>query len=248
MELYKLENVVKKYDKQTAFKSKSLSLQSNKLIAIVGNSGSGKSTLLKLLANITTPTYGSVVFQGNDLNGLKPKDVDRLFREKIDVIFQEYNLIENLTVYENLELLKSISTTISDEQIETILKKLNVNNISDQLVSKISGGEAQRVAIARSLLKPTDVILADEPTGALDVENTQIVMNIFKEIVGKDKSLIYVTHDLNCASIADIIYIISDGKIIKEIDNSQKLTTKKELEAIFTQIGGREWAIQLKSL
>lgn len=240
MDLYKLEKVTKKYDKKTAFNCKSLSLKSNKLIAIVGNSGSGKSTFLKLLANITTPTYGSVIFQGTDLKELKPKEKDRLFREKIDVIFQEYNLIENLTVYENLELLKSISRTISDEQITTILQKLNISNIADQLVSNISGGEAQRVAIARSLLKPTDVILADEPTGALDVENTRIVMNIFKEIVNEDKSLIYVTHDLNCASIADVIYIISDGKIIKEIDNNQKVITKKELEAIFTQIGGRE--------
>ncbi len=240
MELYSLENVVKKYDKQIAFNCKSLNLQSNKLIAIVGNSGSGKSTLLKLLANITTPTYGCVIFQGVDLEKLKPNEADKLFRNKIDVIFQEYNLIENLTVCENLELLKSISSTISDELIDTMLQKLNISRIKDQLVSNISGGEAQRVAIARSLLKPTDVILADEPTGALDIENTQIIMNIFKQIVNEDKSLIYVTHDLSCASIADIIYIISDGQIIKEIDNSQKLLAKKELETIFMQIGGRE--------
>lgn len=238
MYLYELENISKKYNKQTAFKAKELKLEANKLIAIVGNSGSGKSTLLKLLANITKPSEGKVIFQGEDISNYKPKQTDEFFRLKVDVIFQEYNLIENLTVYENLELLKSISSRVDDQQICKVLTELKIEHIRDKLVTDISGGEAQRTAIARSLLKPTDVILADEPTGALDIENTNIVIAKFREIAKGSKSIIFVTHDLKCAAVADTIYIIKDGQIVKQIEGGNEALIQKKLEQIFMQIGG----------
>lgn len=237
MELYKLQDVIKKYDKQVAFSNKELILPANKLIAIVGNSGSGKSTLLKLLANITKPSYGNIIFQGEAITKFKPKQTDNFFKRSVDVIFQEYNLIENLTVFENLELLKSINKQITDEQINQLLIKLNIEGTRDKLASNISGGEAQRTAIARALLKETDLILADEPTGALDIDNTTIVMDIFRNIVKDGKSIIFVTHDLKCAIAADTIYVINDGKIIKQLDNKANSLTQKKLEEIFMNLG-----------
>lgn len=237
MELYKLQDVIKKYDKQVAFSCKALTLESNKLIAIVGNSGSGKSTLLKLLANITKPTYGNVIFQGEDITKFKLKQTDNFFKNSIDVIFQEYNLIENLTVFENLELLKSINKQITDEQINELLIKLGIESTKDKLASDISGGEAQRTAIARALLKQTNLILADEPTGALDVENTKVVIDMFRNITKENKSIVFVTHDLKCAISADVIYVINDGKIVKQLDNSNQTINEVDLEDIFTNLG-----------
>lgn len=236
MSLFELTNVQKKYGNTNALSIKHLSLENNKLIAIVGNSGSGKSTLLKILTGITKPTFGEVKFNGENINKYKPKQIEMFYKQKIDVIFQEYNLIANLSVNENLKILKSIHSNITDEKITRILKYLKINQIANSMVDQISGGEAQRVAIARALLKNTDVILADEPTGALDIENTTAVMELFREIANI-KSVIFVTHDLKCAAYADVIYVINDGKIINTITNENSLKTERSLENIFLELG-----------
>lgn len=236
--LYKLNNIKKQYNNKTILEVEQLQLPANKLIAIVGNSGSGKTTLLNILATITRPTNGTVMYLGNEINNNNSKQIENYFRTQVDVIFQNYNLIENLTVYENLSILKKVDKKITNKKINQILIDLNIDHIKEKMIDKLSGGECQRVAIARALLKETNVILADEPTGSLDINNTENIIRIFKRLVANERSVIFVTHDLNCASHADIIHVISDGKLIETI-NGNKQNTIIQLQTIFTNIGIR---------
>lgn len=235
MSLYRLNNVKKQYNKNTVLNIRDLTIESGKLTAVVGNSGSGKTTFLNTLGLITSPSSGSLYFNNEDLIKVSKRRIEKYYQRDIDVIFQEYNLIENLTVVENLMILKRINKQISIELIRNTLTELNINHLETQTVNKLSGGEMQRVAIARSLLKSTNVILADEPTGALDIENTDAVMSIFQLLVNNGKSIVYVTHDLNCASLADNIVVISDGQVIATLEG-KKHETVKRLETIFLDI------------
>lgn len=238
MVLYHLKNVKKQYGNVTAFKANDVKIEKNKLIAIVGNSGSGKTSLLKMLGTITKPTSGEIIYNDIDISKLKKKKQDRYFRNEVDVVFQEYNLIENLTVKENLTLLSKLDKSITEQRITSVCKDLGIDDLLMQQVIEISGGEKQRVAVARSLLKPTKVILADEPTGALDIENTEKVMSIFRAYASDEKTILYVTHDLKCASLADKIYIISDGVIVKSVKGTNPVAMEKYLQQYF--MGGND--------
>ncbi len=237
MNLYELNKVVKKYDDNIVLKIPKLTVKAGQLTAIVGNSGSGKTTLLHTLGLITSTTTGTVVFDGENVTMASNKRIERYYQKNVDIIFQEYNLIENLSVIENLTILKHINKAINSQLIDETLNQLKIKGLGDQLVSNLSGGEMQRVAIARSLLKATDVILADEPTGALDIENTTEVMRIFREIVKSGKSIVFVTHDLNSAAKADQIYVLSDGFVIDQLQGG-KPQTLNQLEKIFMNIEG----------
>ncbi len=232
MNLYKLNNIVKQYNNNTVLKIRELTIETGKLTAVVGNSGSGKTTFLHTLGLITTPTLGNIEFNGERLNDASKRRIEKYYQNDVDIIFQEYNLVENLTVVENLLILKRINKQIDMELVRKVLTQLSINHLESQLISNLSGGEMQRVAIARSLLKSTNVILADEPTGALDIENTNEVMSIFEQLVNKGKSIVYVTHDLNSAARADDIIVISDGKIVTQL-HGKKQNTEKHLESIF---------------
>lgn len=240
MSLYKLNNIVKQYNKNTVLNISNLTIESGKLTAIVGNSGSGKTTFLHTLGLITSPTSGSLHFNDEDLIKVSKKRIEKYYQHDVDIIFQEYNLIENLTVVENLMILKRINKQISLDQIRNTLTELNIDHLENQTINKLSGGETQRVAIARSLLKSTNVILADEPTGALDIENTEAVMSIFQQLVNSDKSIVYVTHDLNSAALADDIIVISDGQVVTTLEG-KKDDTVKRLEIIFLDIERGEY-------
>ncbi len=239
MNLFTLNNVKKNYGTQCAFHCENLEIEHNNLIAFIGNSGSGKTTLLHLLANIIIPTTGELYYHDQEITKYKAKERECYLRECVDVIFQEYNLIESLNVIENLTYLKTINTKLNDADINSMLVTLGIAEIKNRHINEISGGQAQRVAIARSLLKATDVILADEPTGALDIENTHKVMQLFKE-ASKQKTVLYVTHDLNCALYAQTIYIIEDGQVVRKITNNVQQETEKQLEHYFTNGGGNE--------
>lgn len=232
MNLFTLRQLKKSYKQQVAFQAEELIIEQQQLIAFVGNSGSGKSTLLHLLASITKPNQGEIYYQNQRIDQFTAKEREYYLRELIDVIFQEYNLIDNLTIEENLMILQKISPQITKTDIQNTLEQLRITEIAKQRVKNVSGGQAQRVAIARALLKETKIILADEPTGALDIDNTINVMEIFKR-VSAQKSILYVTHDLDCAIYADLIYIIDDGKITQKIINQDAQATKKILEQYF---------------
>ncbi len=232
MDLFTFNQVKKEYNGTLAFQASQFAIKDQKLVAFIGNSGSGKSTLLHLLASIIQPSSGDIYYQEMHVNQLNSKEREYYLREVVDVIFQEYNLIDNLSVYENLLIIKRINRNLTDETIDRLMKQLDIHDIRHHYITQISGGQAQRVAIARAMLKDTKIILADEPTGALDINNTIKVMNLFKQ-AAKTKAVLYVTHDLDCAAYAHIIYIIKDGEIIGTIENQNRIHTRKLLEDYF---------------
>ena len=209
--MLELKHVFKKYAVNSEYILNDVSLKLDKgLISIEGSSGSGKSTLLNLIGLLDKPTKGNIYLDGKDLNKLKKKEIDYYHNKKIGFIFQNYNLIEYLTVYEN------VTITHNSENVFKILNDLNIIRLRNKKVNKLSGGEKSRVAIARALVQNPDILLCDEPTGALDSKTGEIIMGILKEI-SKEKLVIMVTHNHDYSvKYADRIISIKDGKIIKD--------------------------------
>lgn len=196
-------------------KGLSATFEQGKFYAIVGKSGAGKSTLLSLLAGLDVPDEGSVVFNGKDT-----KDIDReeLRRSQIAVIYQDFSLFPFLTVLENIMYpmkLNNLNPNESLEMAKQLAGKVSLaDNLYDHYPSEISGGEQQRVAIARSLSMDRNLLLADEPTGNLDSENSDIIIETLQKLAHEDnKCIIVVTHDLFVMEKADVVYKLVDGKI-----------------------------------
>jgi putative ABC transport system ATP-binding protein len=192
-----------------------------RLYAIAGPSGSGKSTLLSMLAGLDLPTEGKVIFDGVNLAELDP---DRYRRESIAMIFQAFHLLSALTVIENvcypLELIGARPHEAKSRAEKLLLSMGITKEQMKRLPSKLSGGEQQRVAIARSLAAGAKILLADEPTGNLDVANTEKIMKIFKNLAqGEGYCIIIVTHDMEVARLADINYHMKDGKLTTIVNN-----------------------------
>ena len=218
--MLELKHVFKKYAVNSEYILNDISLKLDKgLISIEGSSGSGKSTLLNLIGLLDKPTKGNIYLDGKDLSKLKKKEIDYYHNKKIGFIFQNYNLIEYLTVYEN------VTITHNSDNVFKILNDLNIIRHRNKKVNKLSGGEKSRVAIARALVQNPDILLCDEPTGALDSKTGEIIMGILKEI-SKEKLVIMVTHNHDYSvKYADRIISIKDGKIIKD---SKKITKQSE--------------------
>jgi len=204
-----------------ALQNVDLHIKKGEVLAIMGSSGSGKTTLLNMIGLIDNFDSGEISINGNKVN---KKNKEKIRRENISFVFQHFALIETDTVYENIELpmiAMHIRRSVRKATIKELLKRLGIENLSDQLPNEISGGQKQRVAIARALASKTPIILADEPTGALDVNNSKEVMNILRELSNEGKTIIIVTHDIEVAKKADRIVKIEDGKIIGEENNIQ---------------------------
>ena len=186
------------------------------MLAIMGPSGSGKSTLLNILGFLDKSTEGEYYFDGNDVSKLKDRELS-LFRNKyIGFVVQNFALIEDYTISKNISLpldYVKISSKEKNKRVEELLKLMKIEDKGKRLPKELSGGQNQRVAIARALVNNPKVILADEPTGALDRKNGQEVMNIFKKLNEKGKTIIVITHDEKVASMCKKIIYIEDGKI-----------------------------------
>lgn len=199
------------------FKDFDLTLDSSKFITILGRSGSGKSTLLNIIGTIEKPNSGNVIIDDMDVLKLSDKELAKFRNEKIGYVFQSFFLETSLSVLDNVCLplaIKGIKRKEREERAKKILNDLGLSNKCNEIISKLSGGEAQRVAIARALVNNPDIILADEPTGNLDYESGQEVMRILRKIVDDSKTVILVTHNKEDAlKYSDIIYYLKDGKI-----------------------------------
>ena len=202
--------------KLKALDNVSCKFDEGKLHLIIGPSGCGKTTLLNCLGLLEKPTEGKVLINGVDIYGIKDKIKKFNFRrDNIGYIYQDFNLIESLTVYENIILTASFKgMKINEEQVKIIAKKLGIEDKLNEFPSKISGGQRQRTAIARSLCADTMILLADEPTGNLDTKTSEDVMNVFRECI-QDYSLtvIMVTHNLDFIKYADNVIKLIDGKV-----------------------------------
>ena len=194
-----------------------LSVENGEFVAIVGTSGSGKSTLLHMLGGLDRPTSGSVTVDGTDIFSLKDEALTIFRRRKIGFVFQSYNLVPVLNVYENIVLPIQIDGRKVDEKfIGQIVKTLGLDGRLDALPNQLSGGQQQRVAIARALAAAPAIILADEPTGNLDSKTSQDVLGLLKVTSQKfSQTIVMITHNEEIAQLADRIIRIEDGRIVK---------------------------------
>ena len=193
-------------------------VKEHEFVAIIGKSGSGKSTLLHMLGGLDIPTEGEVYVEGKSIQGLKKDQLAVFRRRKIGFIFQNYNLVPDLNVYENVILPVELDgRRVDTAYVDEILGLLGLTEKRDALPGNLSGGQQQRAAIARALAAKPAIILADEPTGNLDSRNSQEIVELFKQSNRKyGQTLVIITHDENIALQADRVIAIEDGKIVRD--------------------------------
>ncbi len=214
-----IKNLVKNYgtkEVQTrALKGIDLTIYQNDFIAIMGPSGSGKTTLLNILSTIDKPTLGSVVLDGRDITRISNKELSKLRRDKIGFIFQDYNLLDTMTLQDNIALPLSLNGVPARECIDKTEAYAAMFGLKDHLKKypyQLSGGQKQRGAACRALITEPEIIFADEPTGALDSKSGRELLECLKNVnEGKRATILMVTHDPFCASYAKDVYILSDG-------------------------------------
>ncbi len=197
-----------------------LNLESGKIIALVGPSGSGKSTFLHLLALLDSPTQGRISILGNSTSNLSENKKNQIIRDYISIIFQNNNLLSDFTALENVAIpliIRNKTYSFAIKEAEKFLKEVNLDHRLNHFPSDLSGGEQQRVAIARSLIAETKIILADEPTGNLDYKNSQEIFSYFLKLKEKNKIILIATHNRELAKKADYTLSLSEGNI-KRID------------------------------
>ena len=220
MEILRTENLKKYYDQNMvcvkALDGVDLSVEQGEFVAIVGTSGSGKSTLLHMLGGLDRPTAGTVLVDGKKIFDLKEEELTIFRRRKIGFVFQAYNLVPVLNVYENIVLPIQLDGSRVDEAfIEQIIEVLGLTEKKNSLPNQLSGGQQQRVAIARALATKPSIILADEPTGNLDSKTSQDVLGLLKVTGRKIKqTIVMITHNEEIAQMADRIIRIEDGRIL----------------------------------
>lgn len=200
-----------------ALKDVSFKVNTGEFIALCGTSGSGKTTLFNIISGIDRSYEGECCIDNTNIANLSNNEMTIFRRKHIGIIFQFFNLISSLTVKENITLVSQLKgEKVSNEKLDSILNFLNLKNKKNSFIHELSGGQQQRVAIARTMYSETDIILADEPTGNLDSENTQLIMNILLHMKDQNKTVIVITHDDKIAMLADRIINIKDGFIINE--------------------------------
>ncbi len=243
-----VKNIEKYYGNKSnltkAIKNISFNVTKGKFVGIMGASGSGKTTLLNCISTIDRVTSGKILINNQDITKLKGNNLNKFRREKLGFIFQEFNLLDTLTAYENIALaltIQKVKPKEIDERVKEVAKKLNITDILDKYPYQISGGQKQRVACARAIVTSPEIILADEPTGALDSKSARQLLETFEHLnKNLGATILMVTHDAFTASYADRIIFIKDGKVFNEIvkgEDSRKQFFEKIIE-VQTLLGG----------
>lgn len=219
--MIELKNVTKIYGNEEngtkALDNISLKIEEGEMVAIMGTSGSGKTTLINIIGGMDTMTSGEYLYNGEKVNEMNNSKLNKFRKDNISFIFQHFALLNHYTTYENVEVPLRAKNVARKERKKRIMEKLKMVNIEEQafkLPVEMSGGQQQRCAIARALVCDNPIIVADEPTGALDSKTSEEIMNIFKEINKMGKTILIVTHDINIANQCSRIIKIEDGKTI----------------------------------
>lgn len=220
-----VENVEKYYGNKEnitkAIDNISFKVFEGEFVGIMGPSGSGKTTLLNCISTIDNVTTGKIIINEKDITRLKEKDLEKFRQNELGFVFQDFNLLDTLTAYENIALsltIKGEKTSLIDEKIKNIAKYLEIEKVLDKYPYQMSGGQKQRVASARAIVKDPSIILADEPTGALDSKSSKLLLERFESLNQDLKAtILMVTHDAFSASYAHRILFIKDGKIFTEL-------------------------------
>ena len=227
--ILRIENIEKYYGNKSsltkAIDNISFDVDCGEFIAIMGASGSGKTTLLNCISTIDKVTSGHIYLNDLDITTLKKNDLNKFRREQLGFIFQDFNLLDTLTAYDNIALALSIqnkNVKSLDEKIRSVSKYLNITNVLDKYPYQMSGGEKQRVASARAIITNPSIILADEPTGALDSKSSKMLLERLEYLNKEKKStILMVTHDAFTASYSNRVIFIKDGKIFNEIEKGE---------------------------
>ena len=219
--LLEVKNVSKIYGDLHALKDVSFTIRKGEWVAIMGSSGSGKSTIMNIIGCMDKPTMGEVILDGQDITKESQTSLTKIRREKIGLIFQQFHLIPYLTALENVMVAQYYHSIPDEQEALQALERVGLKDRAKHLPSQLSGGEQQRVCIARALINSPEIILADEPTGNLDEVNEKIVIDIFTQLHKEGSTIIVVTHDLEVGDVAERKIILEYGKIVNDIDQKQ---------------------------
>ncbi len=246
--ILKIEKIEKYYGNKAsltkAINNISFDVEKGEFVAIMGASGSGKTTLLNVISTIDKVTSGHIYIEGEDITKLKGNKLNKFRREQLGFIFQDFNLLDTLTAYENISLALSIQGVNSkeiDKRVKDTAKKLSIMDVLNKYPYQMSGGQKQRVASARAIITNPKLVLADEPTGALDSKSAKMLLENF-EYLNKElqATILMVTHDAFTASYASRVVFIKDGKLFNELirgDNSRKEFFDRIIDVV-TLLGG----------
>ncbi len=246
--ILELEKVEKYYGNKSsltkAINNISFKVGEGEFVAIMGASGSGKTTLLNVISTIDRVTAGHIYVDGDDITSLKGEDLNAFRREKLGFIFQDFNLLDSLTAYENIALALSIQNFAPseiDDRVKKVARELNITEVLEKYPYQMSGGQKQRVASARAIITDPKLVLADEPTGALDSKSSKMLLEQFERLNQKfQTTILMVTHDAFAASYANRVIFIKDGKVFNELvkgDDSRKVFFDAIIDVI-TLLGG----------
>lgn len=226
--MIKLQNISKIYGEGesavVALKNINLVIPDGKLVSIIGKSGSGKSTLMNLIGALDTPTTGEVLNNDFSLNALTSDELAEYRNKNVGFIFQSFYLEPYFTVMENVEmplLIAGIDKKVRREKAQAIIDKFGLSDKTDKKANQLSGGQKQRTSIARAIIHEPSLILADEPTGSLDIKNGEEVIATLKEISAEGRTVILVTHNIEDAKKADYIIELADGEVVRIVDKSR---------------------------
>ncbi|MCR5817015.1 MAG: ABC transporter ATP-binding protein [Ruminococcus sp.] len=248
MELLKIEHIEKYYGSRSsltkAIDDISLTVNKGEFTAIMGASGSGKTTLLNVISTIDRVTAGRITLENTDITTLKGKELNKFRRSKLGFIFQDFNLLDTLTAYENIALALSIkkeSAAQIEKRIKEVAQQLEITDVLNKYPYQMSGGQKQRVASARAIVTSPRLVLADEPTGALDSKSSKLLLERFNYLNKEcGATILMVTHDSFTASYASRVIFIKDGKVFNEIskgDNTRKQFFDRIIDVV-TLLGG----------
>ena len=219
--LLEVKNVSKIYGDLHALKEVSFQVRKGEWVAIMGSSGSGKSTMMNIIGCMDKPSVGEVILDGQDITKESQNSLTKIRREKIGLIFQQFHLIPYLTALENVMVAQYYHSIPDEQEALQALERVGLKDRAKHLPSQLSGGEQQRVCIARALINSPEIILADEPTGNLDEVNEKIVIDILTQLHEEGSTIIVVTHDLELGDGAERKIILEYGKIVNDIDQKQ---------------------------
>ena len=219
--LLEVKNVSKIYGDLHALKEVNFQVRKGEWVAIMGSSGSGKSTMMNIIGCMDKPSIGEVILDGQDITKESQTSLTKIRREKIGLIFQQFHLIPYLTALENVMVAQYYHSIPDEQEALQALERVGLKDRAKHLPSQLSGGEQQRVCIARALINSPEIILADEPTGNLDEVNEKIVIEILKQLHKEGSTIIVVTHDLEVGDVAERKIILEYGKIVDVIDQKQ---------------------------
>ena len=243
-----VKNIEKYYGNKSnltkAIDNISFNVKNGEFVGIMGASGSGKTTLLNCVSTIDRVTAGHIIINGEDITKLKGNKLNKFRREELGFIFQDFNLLDTLTIYENIALaltIQKVNATEINNRVHEIAKKLDISGIMNKYPYQVSGGQKQRCAAARAIITNPKIVLADEPTGALDSKSAKQLLMTFDYLHQKSNAtILMVTHDAFTASYADRIIFIKDGKIFNELvkgNDTRKQFFEKIIE-VQTLLGG----------